>query len=77
MRSKLCLFILSISLASAQWKLPGIKSDLTDKTEKKETNKLTELLDVYTTEEDNSFMLVMEFSNANICLLYTSPSPRD
>ena len=35
MHSKLCLFILSISLASAQWKLPGIKSDLTDKTEKK------------------------------------------
>lgn len=64
--SKLCFFILSLSLASAQWKLPGIKSDMTDKTEKKETKKLTELLDVYTTEEDNSFMLVMEFSNANI-----------
>ena len=63
---KLCLFMLSTSLVIGQWKLPGRKSDGAVKIKKKETKLLPELLDIYTTEEDSSFMLVMEFSNANI-----------
>lgn len=63
---KLCLFMLSTSLVIGQWKLPGRKFDGTGKIKKKETKLLPELLDIYTTEEDSSFMLVMEFSNANI-----------
>ena len=63
---KLCLFMLSTSLVIGQWKLPGRKSDGAVKIKKKETKQLPELLDIYTTEEDSSFMLVMEFSNANI-----------
>ena len=63
---KLCLFMLSASLVIGQWKLPGRKSDGAVKIKKKETKLLPELLDIYTTEEDSSFMLVMEFSNANI-----------
>ena len=63
---KLCLFMLSTSLVIGQWKLPGRKSDGVVKIKKKETKHLPELLDIYTTEEDSSFMLVMEFSNANI-----------
>ena len=62
----LCLFMLSTSLAIGQWKLPGLKSKVPIKTKKVETKKLPELLDIYTTEEDSSFMLVMEFSNSNI-----------
>tara|TARA_Y100000590_G_scaffold408919_1_gene500528 strand:- start:6491 stop:8209 length:1719 start_codon:yes stop_codon:yes gene_type:complete len=62
----LCLFMLSTSLAIGQWKLPGLKSKVPIKTKKEETKKLPELLDIYTTEEDSSFMLVMEFSNSNI-----------
>ena len=63
---KLCLFMLSTSLVIGQWKLPGRKSDGAVKIKKKETKLLPELLDIYTTEEDSSFMLVMEFTNANI-----------
>ena len=63
---KLCLFMLSTSLVIGQWKLPGRKSDGVVKIKKKETKHLPELLDIYTTEEDSSFMLVLEFSNANI-----------
>ena len=63
---KLCLFMLSTSLVIGQWKLPGRKSDGAVKIKKKETKLLPELLDIYTTEEDSSFMLVLEFSNANI-----------
>jgi len=63
---KLCLFMLSTSLVIGQWKLPGRKSDGAVKIKKKETKHLPELLDIYTTEEDSSFMLVLEFSNANI-----------
>ena len=63
---KLCLFMLSTSLVIGQWKLPGRKFDGTGKIKKKETKLLPELLDIYTTEEDSSFMLVMEFTNANI-----------
>ena len=63
---KLCLFMLSTSLVIGQWKLPGRKSDGAVKIKKKETKQLPELLDIYTTEEDSSFMLVLEFSNANI-----------
>ena len=63
---KLCLFMLSTSLVIGQWKLPGRKSDGDVKIKKKETTLLPELLDIYTTEEDSSFMLVMEFTNANI-----------
>ena len=63
---KLCLFMLSTSLVIGQWKLPGRKSDGDVKIKKKETKLLPELLDIYTTEEDSSFMLVLEFSNANI-----------
>ena len=63
---KLCLFMLSTSLVIGQWKLPGRKSDGAVKIKKKETTLLPELLDIYTTEEDSSFMLVMEFTNANI-----------
>ena len=63
---KLCLFMLSTSLVIGQWKLPGRKSDGAVKIKKKETKQLPELLDIYTTEEDSSFMLVMEFTNANI-----------
>ena len=63
---KLCLFMLSTSLVIGQWKLPGRKSDGAVKIKNKETKLLPELLDIYTTEEDSSFMLVMEFSNANI-----------
>jgi type IV pilus assembly protein PilQ len=58
--------MLSTSLVIGQWKLPGRKSDGAVKIKKKETKLLPELLDIYTTEEDSSFMLVMEFSNANI-----------
>ena len=61
----LCLFMLSTSLAIGQWKLPGLKSKVPVKTKKEETKKLPELLDIYTTEEDSSFMLVMEFSKAD------------
>lgn len=63
---KLCLFMLSTSLVIGQWKLPGRKFDEAVKIKKKETKLLPELLDIYTTEEDSSFMLVMEFTNANI-----------
>ena len=63
---KLCLFMLSTSLVIGQWKFPGRESDGAVKIKKKETKRLPELLDIYTTEEDSSFMLVMEFSNANI-----------
>ena len=63
---KLCLFMLSTSLVIGQWKLPGRKFDEAVKIKKKETKLLPELLDIYTTEEDSSFMLVLEFSNANI-----------
>ena len=63
---KLCLFMLSTSLVIGQWKLPGRKSDGVVKIKKKETKHLPELLDIYTTEEDSSFMLVLEFSNANV-----------
>lgn len=63
---KLCLFMLSTSLVIGQWKLPGRKSDGAVKIKKKETKLLPELLDIYTTEEDSSFMLVLEFTNANI-----------
>ncbi|MED5427545.1 MAG: hypothetical protein VX586_06705 [Candidatus Neomarinimicrobiota bacterium] len=63
---KLCLFMLSTSLVIGQWKLPGRKSDAAVKIKKKETKLLPELLDIYTTEEDSSFMLVLEFSNANV-----------
>ena len=63
---KLCLFMLSTSLVIGQWKLPGRKSDGDVKIKKKEIKRLPELLDIYTTEEDSSFMLVLEFSNANV-----------
>ena len=63
---KLCLFMLSTSLVIGQGKLPGRKSDGAVKIKKKETKLLPELLDIYTTEEDSSFMLVLEFTNANI-----------
>ena len=63
---KLCLFMLSTSLVIGQWKLPGRKSDGVVKIKKKEIKRLPELLDIYTTEEDSSFMLVLEFSNANV-----------
>ena len=63
---KLCLFMLSTSLVIGQWKLPGRKSDGAVIIKKEETKHLPELLDIYTTEEDSSFMLVLEFTNANI-----------
>ena len=64
--SKICLFVLSTSLLIGQFKFPGIKSDILDESKKDKVKGAPELLDIYTTEEDSSFMLVMEFSNSKI-----------
>ena len=64
--NKAIFFLISTSLVFGQWKIPGSKSEAPAETKKSLIKRSTELLDIYTTEEDNNFVLVLEFSNSNI-----------
>ncbi len=66
LKNRAIFFLISTSLVFGQWKIPGSKSEAPAETKKGLIKRSTELLDIYTTEEDNNFVLVLEFSNSNI-----------